>query len=426
MLGYLLGSCPWGYWLVLAVKHEDIRKVGSGNIGASNVWRTYGRWLGAPVVVLDTLKGFIPGRARDAVRLRRITCRASARVRRRCSATGGRSSCASPRAGRWSRPAAACSSGSRSGWRSTAGVVWLAVFLATRYASVASVVAGIALPVAAALYGYPMSVILFGVRRGRRRSSTSTGGTSAGCVPGRSTGSVCGGRPVRKALVRRRLSQRRSGSRPASLAAGWCGGSAESPTDRPDVVTGAQVHAIVATPSDPPDQFAAVANRLADDVASMTALVDRPGSDAGAALRPGDVLRRAPARTSRSCACRSRRAPIRVLRPSAPSSERSPRAGFVDPYKDYVVYYDGPAVLPDVCGTGGGSFDQGERVRGRLAERLSRTSRATASRPTSSCTPSERRSGAERLHGCDRPPAEQRASVRQPDRRPLPLCVTRA
>ena len=60
VLGYLLGSCPWGYWLVRLVKHEDIRKVGSGNIGATNVWRTYGRWLGVPVVVLDVLKGFIP------------------------------------------------------------------------------------------------------------------------------------------------------------------------------------------------------------------------------------------------------------------------------------------------------------------------------------------------------------------------------
>jgi glycerol-3-phosphate acyltransferase PlsY len=44
-----------------------------------------------------------------------------------------------------------------------AGVVWIVVFLTVRYASVASVVAGIALPVAAALDGYPLSVILFGV-----------------------------------------------------------------------------------------------------------------------------------------------------------------------------------------------------------------------------------------------------------------------
>ena len=60
VLGYLLGSCPWGYWLVRLVRHEDIRAVGSGNIGATNVWRTYGRRLGLPVVLLDTLKGFVP------------------------------------------------------------------------------------------------------------------------------------------------------------------------------------------------------------------------------------------------------------------------------------------------------------------------------------------------------------------------------
>src|SRR4030081_2904524 len=51
---------PLGYWVVRLFKHEDIRKVGSGNIGATNVWRTYGRWYGVPVVLLDVLKGFVP------------------------------------------------------------------------------------------------------------------------------------------------------------------------------------------------------------------------------------------------------------------------------------------------------------------------------------------------------------------------------
>ena len=60
VFGYLLGSCPWGYWIVRAVRHEDVRTKGSGAIGASNVWRIYGRWLGIPVVSLDLLKGFVP------------------------------------------------------------------------------------------------------------------------------------------------------------------------------------------------------------------------------------------------------------------------------------------------------------------------------------------------------------------------------
>ena len=58
--GYLLGSMPFGYWLVRLFKGEDIRKVGSGNIGATNVWRTYGKAYGIPIVVLDVAKGFVP------------------------------------------------------------------------------------------------------------------------------------------------------------------------------------------------------------------------------------------------------------------------------------------------------------------------------------------------------------------------------
>ncbi len=58
--GYLVGSIPFGVVVVRVCRGEDIRKQGSGNIGASNVWRTYGRWLGVPVALLDVAKGFVP------------------------------------------------------------------------------------------------------------------------------------------------------------------------------------------------------------------------------------------------------------------------------------------------------------------------------------------------------------------------------
>ena len=58
--GYLIGSIPFGVVLVRVFRGEDIRKQGSGNIGATNVWRAYGRRLGVPVALLDVLKGFVP------------------------------------------------------------------------------------------------------------------------------------------------------------------------------------------------------------------------------------------------------------------------------------------------------------------------------------------------------------------------------
>jgi len=59
VIGYLLGSIPFGY-LVSKAKRVDIQKVGSGNIGGTNVSRVLGFKWGAFVAILDVLKGAIP------------------------------------------------------------------------------------------------------------------------------------------------------------------------------------------------------------------------------------------------------------------------------------------------------------------------------------------------------------------------------
>ena len=57
LLGYLLGSIPFGLLLTQAAGLGDIRKVGSGNIGATNVLRTGRKGLAAATLLLDALKG---------------------------------------------------------------------------------------------------------------------------------------------------------------------------------------------------------------------------------------------------------------------------------------------------------------------------------------------------------------------------------
>lgn len=59
VLAYLIGGMPFGYWFVRLRSKKDIRTMGSGNIGATNVHRTQGTKAGLIVLVLDILKGFI-------------------------------------------------------------------------------------------------------------------------------------------------------------------------------------------------------------------------------------------------------------------------------------------------------------------------------------------------------------------------------
>jgi glycerol-3-phosphate acyltransferase PlsY len=157
--GYLLGSMPFGYWLVRLLRGEDVRERGSGNIGATNVWRTYGRRYGIPVMLLDVAKGFVPALVGALVAGDLVGVLA-----------GG-----AAMAGHW-RPLFL---GLRRGGKTvaTAGgvlwavaplvalvaaVVWLVLFFGVRYASVASMGAALSLPLLAWLFGEPWPVVAFG------------------------------------------------------------------------------------------------------------------------------------------------------------------------------------------------------------------------------------------------------------------------
>jgi glycerol-3-phosphate acyltransferase PlsY len=157
--GYLVGSVPFGYWLVRATKHVDIRTVGSGNIGASNVWRAFGWRYGVAVMLFDLAKGLVPALIATQVAgsLAGVLTGGAAMVGHARPlflgfAKGGK--------------AVATAGGTILGVAPIVGLiaagVWIIVFALTRYASVASIVSACSLPLVAWALGEPWPVIAFG------------------------------------------------------------------------------------------------------------------------------------------------------------------------------------------------------------------------------------------------------------------------
>jgi len=72
LTGYLLGSIPFGLLLTRAAGLGDVRHIGSGNIGATNVLRTGHRGLAAATLALDLLKGTLAVLIVDAVAKRAV------------------------------------------------------------------------------------------------------------------------------------------------------------------------------------------------------------------------------------------------------------------------------------------------------------------------------------------------------------------
>ncbi len=158
--GYLLGSLTFGYWVPRLIRGEDIRTKGSGNVGASNVFRVYGRSLGVPVAALDLAKGFAAaslglwaGGALIGVLAAAAAMVGHARPIFLRFEKGGKMVATAGGATFALAPLAAfiCVG------------VWLVTFLLTRYASLASIATALALAILVVALGYPWPIVAFGI-----------------------------------------------------------------------------------------------------------------------------------------------------------------------------------------------------------------------------------------------------------------------
>ncbi len=166
LLAFLLGSIPFGL-LMAKSRGIDIRAHGSGNIGATNVLRVMGKKYGIPCLLLDMLKGFIPvvlaisliqfegsknpmsiaGLASQAGEFPMLTAQIFQVITGLCAILGHNYS---PWVGFKGGKGIATSAGVLIALMPAAIVillvVWLLVFLISRYVSLASIIAALALP----------------------------------------------------------------------------------------------------------------------------------------------------------------------------------------------------------------------------------------------------------------------------------------
>ncbi len=183
VVGYLLGSLPFGYWVARA-KGVNIFEVGSKSPGATNVRRVLGNGPGNLVLVLDALKGALAvalvSPTHDGTHIFGVVGLLGALV-------GHSFSCFTKfRGGKGVATAAGGFAVLFPLGVGVAAIVWGLTLLLTRYVSLASMMAGVALTVAAWLFHQPLlivvacaAVMLFVIIRHRANISRLLAGTES-------------------------------------------------------------------------------------------------------------------------------------------------------------------------------------------------------------------------------------------------------
>lgn len=159
LAAYLLGSVPFGY-IIGRMRGIDVRRYGSGNIGASNVMRILGVPAGILVLVLDALKGYI---GVIAMRMAGYDAPELLLLVGLCAVVGHTWSIFLRfRGGRGVATSLGVIIALAPAVAAVAFLTWVVVLILTRYISLSSVVAGAVLPIAMILFKQPGVYILGG------------------------------------------------------------------------------------------------------------------------------------------------------------------------------------------------------------------------------------------------------------------------
>jgi glycerol-3-phosphate acyltransferase PlsY len=163
VLGYFCGSIPFGLILTQMAGTTDLRAIGSGNIGATNVLRTGRKDLAVLTLVLDLLKGTVAVLLGGALAAQEAGPLPPALL----AALGAFLGHVFPiwlnfRGGKGVATFLGCLLAVAWPAALTFGLVWLAVAFVTRYSSAAALAASLAAPVALLVLGRPDAALVFG------------------------------------------------------------------------------------------------------------------------------------------------------------------------------------------------------------------------------------------------------------------------
>jgi acyl phosphate:glycerol-3-phosphate acyltransferase len=156
-IGYVLGSCPFGYWAG-RMRGVDLRTAGSGNIGGTNAIRVLGPRIGVPALLLDIAKGaaaVLIGAQLGGTGTEVLAAAAAMLGHTRSIFLGFRGGGKAVATGAGAMLALAPAV------TVPVAVVWVALSLLTRYISVASMVSAVVLVVGVIATGQPWPVVAF-------------------------------------------------------------------------------------------------------------------------------------------------------------------------------------------------------------------------------------------------------------------------